>query len=478
MGRWPISVRMLLWGALIVCEVAAGLSLLILPDPTWGFLLAAVVPVLMLLYAKPLLGYMFMIFFLPNYGINLFNVSATADVSLMEPAVAIACLSWFLLCVKQGRLKLSFTGLDLPIFAIFIWAGISILWAPGAFRSAQQIIKIMIVLTVYFLSVQMVNSKKDLRWVLGAWIALSIVVSVVGIYQVVTTGLHASTQYVYTEAYTKIHRDVRTTSLFEGSDMAAFLLSMAVVYGVTRYTTLEPGGWRRFTWFLMPLFMFTLVTTISRKSYLATAVAVVYLSYSSAKMRKAIMSVAPVLGLAVAVILAGAFSAAIMERLQSFLLPPQEAIPNRYETWNYGIGFFFDSPLIGNGLGSFFVLATLAQSPLVFPHNFYLFILVEFGVVGMALVLLWGYQFFSSFRKYRHTIAEDETYLLATGLTAGAIVIVLHAFFRSFSLTDPTFWGYFGMTSAFLKVYPPKAAESLAASEEVSLPDAAARLTI
>ena len=123
------------------------------------------------------------------------------------------------------------------------------------------------------------------------------------------------------------------------------------------------------------------------------------------------------------------------------------------------------------------MLATLAQSPLAFPHNFYLFILVEFGVVGMALVLLWGYQFFFSFRQYRHTIAEDETYLLATGLTAGAIVIVLHAFFRSFSLTDPTFWGYFGMTSAFLKVYLPKAAESLAASEEVSLPDAPARLT-
>jgi O-antigen ligase len=162
-----------------------------------------------------------------------------------------------------------------------------------------------------------------------------------------------------------------------------------------------------------------------------------------------------VLILAVAVILAGPFSEAIWERLQSFLLPAEQAIPNRLPTWLLGISFFIDSPLIGNGLGSFFVLATRANSPLVFPHNFYLFILVEFGLVGMAIVLLWAYQFYSSFRRYKWGVVDEETYLMSRGLVAGAIVIVLHAFFRSFSLTDPTFWGYFGMTSAFLKVYQP-----------------------
>lgn len=455
MERTPLAGRLLFWGGLLLCEAAAGLAVLVLPSPLYGLLLGLLVPVLMLLWVKPLLGYMLMVFFLPNYGVELMKISETADLSLLEPAVFLAFVAWVIHCLKEGRLRFDFSGVDLTIFAVFVWVTLSILWAPGQFRSIQQLIKIIVVLGVYFLSIQMINSRRDFSYILAAWLALSVVVSVVGIYQLFTVGLKAAPQYVFTEHYEKIHRDVRTTSLFEGSDMAAFLLSLAVVLVITRYATLNPGGWRTLVWFLISLFLFVLVTTIARKSYIATAVAVVYLGYSARQMRRAVASVAPVVAVAVAVILAGPFSEAIMERLGSFLMPAEQAIPNRLPTWLLGLSFFMDSPLIGNGLGSFYVLATREGSPLVFPHNFYLFVLVEFGVVGMVLVLLWAYQFFTSFRRYTGGGADQETYLISRGLVAGAIVIVLHAFFRSFSFTDPTFWGFFGLCRAFLKVYPP-----------------------
>jgi len=81
--RLPWTGRLLWWGGLLLAEVAAGLSILILPDPLYGFLLTLLIPLGLLLWKKPLLGYLLMIFFLPNYGIDLMKISETADLSLL-----------------------------------------------------------------------------------------------------------------------------------------------------------------------------------------------------------------------------------------------------------------------------------------------------------------------------------------------------------------------------------------------------------
>jgi O-antigen ligase len=466
MKNIPFGGKMLIWVTLLFLEAALGLSVMVLPKPYYSVIIAMLIPIGMVFWAKPLLGILVMVFFLPNYGVDLLNFYGKADLHFINLAVGLSLICWFIYCIKEGRLKITISSLDLGIFMLFCWVCMSMMWTVGQVRSVQQILKIVNILLGYFLIVQLVNSKDDFRWLVGAWVLLALVVSIVGVWQLATHGLHASTQYAYSEQYTKIHRDVRTTAMFEGADMAGFLMSLSVVIVVTRYAIMEKGPWKLFVWCLIPLFMFILVTTISRKSYMATAAALTYMCLSSPRMRQAILSVVPLVLFAMALILAGPFADAIIARLKSFLMPVEQGMPYRWPTWEFGAGLFAKSPFIGHGLGAFYILASQADMHLVFPHNFFLYMLAEFGLVGMFFFVLWCYQLFRSLSKYKVWETEDEACILARGLTAGALVIFLHAGFRSFSLTDPTFWGYFGMCSAFLKVHPLAARQIAGSTEE------------
>jgi O-antigen ligase len=136
-------------------------------------------------------------------------------------------------------------------------------------------------------------------------------------------------------------------------------------------------------------------------------------------------------------------------------MAPEESMSSRTLTWQFAFGFFERSPIIGNGLGSFYGYATMMNSPLLFTHNFYLFILTEFGVVGLTLLTIWFFLFGYAFVGFwsRHT--DEDARILSAGIFAGLFVIAITMFFRSFSLTDPTFWGFAGLASAFLKTHSP-----------------------
>jgi hypothetical protein len=454
-----LSARALLWIGLLIAEIAAGLSILV--SPLVGLGLSALIPIGLLLWRRPLLGYMLLVFFLPNYGkISLFNVGGTADITILQPAVAFAMLSYAVLVLRKGKIEFSFHSVDLPLFLIFLWAAISVLWTVNMFRGLQHLVRVMTGLSVYMLSVQMVKSRRDFRLVMSAWLALALGGAIYGVYETLTTGIHAAAQYEaeYTALYEKIHRDVRTSGLFDSPDMAGFLFSLSVVLVVTRFSTLAKGAWRRFVWFLIPLFMFTLVTTIARKSYLATGAALVMMFLLSKKMRWAVTSQLPFAVAAVVVIMLTPFGDAIRERVGSLFMPVAEAIPYRYQTWSYGLGYFFDSPLVGNGLGSFYELALRTGTVLQMPHNYYIWTLAEMGVVGMSLLLFWAYRMVSNFVPFLRREVEDEAYLLGLGLLCGLLVVVLHGAFRSFMLVDPTLWGFIGLCRAFLKVYQPSPA--------------------
>jgi O-antigen ligase len=459
MDRIPTGTRLFVWAALLVAEVAAGLSMLI--DPELGLLLSVLIPLGLLLCHRPLLGYMLMVFFLPNYGkMSFIHVGGTADITMLQPAIALTMIAWAVHAIRERKLTFSFHSVDLALLLVFAWAALAVVWTVNPFRGLQHLVRVMTGISVYFLSVQLIRDKRDFRLVVGAWLLLALLHSFYGAYEL-TGSIKAAASYeqVYTEGYEKIHRDVRASGLFDSPDMAGFFFSLAVVLVTTRFATLKNTPWRKLVWFLIPLFIFTLVTTITRKSYLATSVAIVVMCLLSKKMRWGIVSQLVFVVGGVAVIMFTPFGDAIRERVSSMLMPPEEAIPYRYETWQHGIGYWLDSPLIGQGLGSFYELALKAGTVLQMPHNYYIWTLAEMGVVGILLLFNWAYSLFRAFVVYIRDWVEDETYLFALGLLSGLLVIVLHAFFRSFMLVDPTFWGYMGLCRAFLKVYEPTGAE-------------------
>lgn len=442
-------------GILIISQVILGMWAVVMP---LTYLPLVFIPLLIaIIYYKPIIAYLVLVLFLPNYGIDLFKIAGETDLSLLEPAVFIAFIGFVFFVIKEKKLNLSITEVELAMFLLYIWAMFSIFWSPVELRGIQQIIKITIGFVIYFLSTTMIKDRKDFNIVVGAWITLVLAISIVGTYETFTEGFKAATSYVFTPAYNKIHKDVRTTALFEGADMVGFITSLIIILIITYLVILPRGKWKTTLLIILPIALFAFVTAMSRKSFVAFAGALIFMQLMLRT--KFISRLLPIILISFLGVLSviwiygpSQFWGAIEERVMSLFMPAEEAIKYRLLAWEVGVRMFTQSPLVGGGLGSFYHESVLAGMTLNFPHNFYIFILSELGLVGLFLLLLWWFPLGSKFVKLFRNCTNEETRAIAVGLIAGLITIVLHMAFRSFSLTDPTFWGYMGLTSAFLKI--------------------------
>jgi O-antigen ligase len=117
---------------------------------------------------------------------------------------------------------------------------------------------------------------------------------------------------------------------------------------------------------------------------------------------------------------------------------------------------FSESPITGKGIGSFFISAQILESPLNIPHNFYVYVLAELGIIGLVLVIFWYFQIAQSFYDFFRQSTNESEKIIAVGIVSGLLVLLIQSFFRTFMFTDPLFWGFLGISSAFLRVYSTK----------------------
>lgn len=450
----PFSQSHLLNGILVVLLILVGMLPAVLPPV---YLVIVFVPVfIVVIYYKPILSLCLLILLLPNYGVDIFKIGENADLSLLEPAVFLALTGLIFLFIKKERLTLRFTEMEFAMFLLFMWVALSVFWSPVPMRGVIQVIKILIGFSIYFIANTMIINKKDLNIVVGAWVVLVLIISSVGAYQTFTIGFKAATKYTFTTGYDKIHRDVRTTALFEGADMVGFVSSLVTVLIITYLLILPRGWWRMFLWIVLPLASFTLLTAMSRKSFVALTGALLFMQVMLKKkfLGRMLLILMASFIIAFSILLtmgSSGFVDALQERVMSLFMSPEESIKYRLVAWTIGVDMFQQSPFIGRGLGSFYQISLLAGSQLNFPHNFYLFILSETGLVGLFFLGFWWFQIGYKFAKCLKNITDEETRVIGVGIVGGLITIVIHMGFRSFSLSDPTFWGFMGLSSAFLK---------------------------
>lgn len=89
------------------------------------------------------------------------------------------------------------------------------------------------------------------------------------------------------------------------------------------------------------------------------------------------------------------------------------SIQNRYEYWDQNMDQFKQSPLIGSG--------PMKHNFVSFADHSYLFILARYGLVGLAVFLLFGvYMFWKSFKTY---IGNSSLFQRQIGLAVNLIII-------------------------------------------------------
>lgn len=308
---------------------------------------------------------------------------------------------------------------------------------PGYLRSLQLWVLIPIAV------VAAVRNRSDIRMISGALIAASLVEAVVGIWQF-ATGSGASIGGA----------KVRAVGTFGATDVMA--MATVVSYGliVTLALSFVTPGYRRVA--LVPLLAVqgvAVALSLSRGTWIALgATGLVMLSLLGRRI--AIRTL--VFGAALAIVLDLGFglgSQTIGSRVDSITKSasrPDRSVTDRYSLWQTATGIWADHPVTGIGLKNFAEFrdsyAPLRLSsgsdiedpsggyrrePLLSPHNQYLLVLSEQGLVGLLgfcgllLALVWG-----SVRAAGRSCGGSRTsflFLVAAGFLAWSLVDFCYA---------------------------------------------------
>ncbi len=442
-----------LWLGLIITEIVVGLTAVIIPV-TYTLSAMIVIPLLGIFYAKPIFGLLCVIPFLPNVLVRFYSLGP-ADITPLEVSLFLAILCWILLCMREKRFVIYGSGTDVAIFLMISWSLFTLFWAPSTSRGMYQIIKMMPGLVLYYLHVQFVRSKKDFDLLLSAWIVMAAFFTIVGFFETVIYGMEAAAKLVGTGKVAHLTREVRANVFFKSPDDLGFILSISIVVAIAKFTTTTSRGWKLFLLVFLPMMVFVLLSTFSRKSILGVFVACSYISWQNRRIFQSFVSIFAIGVLMIFVLGSTGFLETLGHRLQSYFMSPEVAISSRVELWSLGLRLFSQSPLFGGGLGSFFVVATAHGSQFTGVHSFYLFVLCELGLVGFLLLLFWGFQIGNRFTRFFRVNRDEAGRLVGKTLVGGFIVLMITGLFRAMNLIDPIFWGFLGMSAAFLNTYLP-----------------------
>ncbi|MEU8621369.1 O-antigen ligase family protein [Streptomyces sp. NPDC048623] len=262
---------------------------------------------------------------------------------------------------------------------------------PGVARYLQIFVLVPAAVLV------MIRDRRDFAVVAWALVGLALVEGGVGVLQYLT-GTGASYQGA----------DIRAVGTFGATDVMG--MATVVAYGLVIAAGLALGGRagsrnRTAALLCVAVLFVPLVLSFSRGAWIATVLALGLQLLRSGVRRAARVAVA---GAALGVVLVGGFgigSDMVKERLTSITqvtAAPDQSVTDRYTMWAAAGRMWRSEPLTGVGLKGFPAYrdsnaslalssgsdtagagAAFARQPLLSPHNMYLLVLSEQGLIGL-----------------------------------------------------------------------------------------------
>ena len=238
-----------------------------------------------------------------------------------------------------------------------------------------------------------VRDRWDVTLVGGTAVAVSLFEGAIGTVQALTgTGASFAGE------------DVRAVGTFGASDVMG--MSQVVGFGIVIALALGLALRGRGRWVMLACaaaLVVPMAYSLSRGSWIATAVAVVAVTVVAGR-KLALKAGIALVALGVIVIGGlGIGSATLAERAGSIAAAPDQSVSDRYGLWAAAAGMWADHPVAGVGLknfpayrdvyaplnvssGSDVADATIGfqREPLLSPHNMYLLILSEQGLIGIS----------------------------------------------------------------------------------------------
>lgn len=351
------------------------------------------------------------------------------------------CLGW---CF--GERRFSRYVLDLPALALLAWVALSWTQAINPMKSGLEVIRVLLAVTLYA-AVARTYRPDYLKLWMAAMSAVLIVVSIIGIAQYLgfqgaaeirSAGLPSATFWYRNFAAMYVISVVPVAVallLFTDSDRQAMLWALASGLGVVFLIyTRTRGAWVGLLggfflagalWFLTRSHRQVVLPRItSKRGALLTAVAAVIVVGASL----------PPIGEQVSTQMASSGKTGVAAAAVSIV---EGRHSGRLGTWLQTLDLIRDHWLIGVGTGNWDLVfpryaqeRALAGGAMFFrPHNDYLWILSELGIVGGLLVVWVGYVLLSTGIRCLTGAAEAEEGALVLAMLIGTAAVAGHAFF-------------------------------------------------
>jgi len=356
----------------IIYKVALLLSpnagILLMLNPLWGFMI--------LLFVRPLGEY---IDFSPTESLNVLNVHS----------MLIILLSFYVLITVRN---IKWFPENLKWFYIYLL--IAILSTMNSFdmqTSAKGIIKLVALLSLFLLGYNLPNSVKDAVNIIRA-IALAAVIPIVyGLYQAIT----GRTQYEYVNRleFGALAGTKRINSVFSLHNEFAIFIGLMALVAVLGYFYSKSRKEKTFSLLVLSGSLVCLFFTFARTGWIATALPLFFIGIYEKRIRKWLIIFALVLlplswntisarfdDLATPYYGTGGFNS-LEFRIDIARQLVTKAVPEH---------FFF-----GFGPNLALLVATRYTTYDFVPHNDYIRVLVESGIIGLIVYLIfWGKMFF------------------------------------------------------------------------------------
>jgi putative inorganic carbon (HCO3(-)) transporter len=370
-------IRVFILASFIVAEIFYGsLAAILAHNPLLAFiavigLIAAVVT-----------------FIAPVWGLGLFvaamfveGMLAVEGVGTVAKLVGILVFgAWIVRSLSGGRFRITLPPQGQFAIAFVVWGLMSAIWAMDPLLVFSRMVILVQVMALYVMVIHLVNSPRRLQLVLSIVIIASLALACLIIFRVRSGEMTRGR--VETEEVSGYDPNNQAAYLLLGAAALMALFSQAV--GLSR---------KLFFLFALSIIVLAVLATSSRGAMVALAA---ILAFSLLLDRRLWQLVPPALLIGGIALLS--LPSTFLERLVSIVTLSDRG-SGRLDIWLVGAHMISRHPLVGVGLGNFgrmfdlYFPETFGISPLVAlflpptrgPHNIFIGVLAELGVIGFAL---------------------------------------------------------------------------------------------
>ena len=341
----------------------------------------------------------------------------------------IALTSFFIEKSLAWNWKWIKTPLDKPILVLIFLVILSTIFSSHKYTSIWSTVLLLNYLVIYYLIVNTVRTRSQLRQIIYLIIGVAAFLSVFGLLK--WSGTNPFPWWEYTDI---LQQSIRVSATFGNANHLAGYMEMALPLTLGFLMTGFSGGKRVVMISITLLFLAALILSLSRGGWFGALMGLGFMA-SALIVNRHFKSKKLVLALAggfLAVVLIVLSTTPVVERILTLSeRDPEVNMYGRLLGWRGVVKMINDHPLIGTGPGTFANIYTQYQPPGLanrrfYAHNDYLQFIAETGLAA-AVVIVW--MIIALFRKGFKKLGSPSRLVRGTtlGAMAGIIAILVHS---------------------------------------------------